>query len=90
VANLSHTYYIPVTPKAASSATAFEAGPMSSTQSVRGLAFNGVVLMHLAPTNVIQNAYTPGPLDDAGGHINLAAGYHYHAATGLTHTNSSN
>jgi hypothetical protein len=33
---------------------------------------------------VILAAYTLAPFDDAGGHINLAAGYHYHAATGLT------
>lgn len=84
VANLSHTYYIPVTPKAASSATAFGGGPMSNGPSVRGLAFNGVVFDAPAPTNVILAAYTLAPFDDAGGHINLAAGYHYHAATGLT------
>lgn len=84
VANLSHTYYIPVTPKAASSTTAFGGGPMSSGPSVRGLAFNGVVFDAPAPTNVILAAYTLAPFDDAGGHINLAAGYHYHAATGLT------
>ena len=84
VANLSHTYYIPITPKAASSATAFGGGPMSSGPSVRGLAFNGVVFDAPAPTSVILAAYTLAPFDDAGGHINLAAGYHYHAATGLT------
>ncbi|WPR70996.1 YHYH protein [Flavobacterium sp. NG2] len=84
VANLSHTYYIPVTPKAASSPIAFGTGPMSSGPSVRGLAFNGVVFDAPAPTSVILAAYTLAPFDDAGGHINLAAGYHYHAATGLT------
>jgi hypothetical protein len=35
-----------------------------------------------APVNAILGAYTLAPFDDAGGHINLAAGYHYHAATG--------
>jgi hypothetical protein len=84
VANLSHTYYIPVTPKAASSPVAFGNGPMSNGPSVRGLAFNGVVFDAPAPTSVILAAYTLAPFDDAGGHINLAAGYHYHAATGLT------
>lgn len=84
VSNLSHTYYIPVTPKKASSATAFGMGPMSSGPSVRGLAFNGVVFDAPAPTNIILAAYTLAPFDDAGGHINMAAGYHYHAATGLT------
>ncbi|MEZ7506208.1 YHYH protein [Flavobacterium sp. Arc2] len=84
VANLSHTYYLPVTPKAASSAIAFGNGPMSNGPSSRGLAFNGVVFDAPAPTSVILAAYTLAPFDDAGGHINLAAGYHYHAATGLT------
>jgi hypothetical protein len=32
--------------------------------------------------NAILKAYTLAPFDDAGGHINLGAGYHYHAATG--------
>jgi hypothetical protein len=59
---------------------------MSSGPSVRGLAFNGVVFD--TPAGVIL--HTLAPFDDAGGHINLAAGYHYHAATGLTYTNSSN
>lgn len=84
VADLSHTYYIPVTPKKASSPIAFGNGPMSSGPSSRGLAFNGVVFDAPAPTSVILAAYTLAPFDDAGGHINLAAGYHYHAATGLT------
>lgn len=84
VANLSHTYYIPVTPKAASSAVAFGNGPMSNGPSTRGLAFNGIVFDAPAPTSVILAAYTLAPFDDAGGHINMAAGYHYHAATGLT------
>lgn len=84
VADLSHTYYIPVTPKKASSPIAFGNGPMSTGPSSRGLAFNGVVFDAPAPTSVILAAYTLAPFDDAGGHINLAAGYHYHAATGLT------
>ena len=84
VANLTHTYYIPVTPKKASSAISFGMGPMSQGPSVRGLAFNGVVFDAPAPTNIILAAYTLAPFDDAGGHINMAAGYHYHAATGLT------
>jgi hypothetical protein len=57
---------------------------MSNGPSSRGLAFNGVVFDAPAPTSVILAAYTLAPFDDAGGHINLAAGYHYHAATGLT------
>lgn len=84
VADLSHTYYIPVTPKAASSPIAFGSGPNSTGPSSRGIAFNGVVFDAPAPTSVILAAYTLAPFDDAGGHINLAAGYHYHAATGLS------
>lgn len=84
VANLTQTYYIPVTPKKASSPISFGMGPMSSVPSVRGIAFNGVRFDAPAPVNAILGAYTLAPFDDAGGHINLAAGYHYHAATGLT------
>ncbi len=54
-----------------------QAGP-----SARGIAFNGVRFDAPAPTNAILGAYTLAPFDDAGGHINLHAGYHYHAATG--------
>ena len=92
VANLTHTYYIPVTPKKATTAYAFATGPgaggpggaISTIPSVRGLAFNGVVFDAPAPTDNILSAYTLAPFDDAGGHINLTAGYHYHAATGLS------
>lgn len=84
VASLTHTYYMPVTPKKASSTISFGNGPMSSGPSIRGLAFNGVVFDAPAPTNIILAAYTLAPFDDAGAHINLGAGYHYHAATGMT------
>lgn len=52
--------------------------------SDRGLAFNGVVFNAPAPVDNILEAYTLAPFDDAGGHINLNAGYHYHAATGVS------
>lgn len=86
VAGLTHTYYIPVTPKKATTAYTFATGPGpgAAGPSVRGLAFNGVVFDAPAPVNNILAAYTLAPFDDAGGHINLAAGYHYHAATGLS------
>ncbi|MCG9792928.1 YHYH protein [Flavobacterium algicola] len=108
VANLSHTYYIPVRPKAAAKPYEFSKGPggpggpdgpeghpkpdgergpkpsHDSTPSTRGLAFNGIVFDAPAPTDRILGAYTLAPFDDAGGHINLNAGYHYHAATGLS------
>lgn len=51
---------------------------------VRGVAFNGIRFDGPAPTDAILGAYTLAPFDDAGGHINLHAGYHYHAATGVS------
>ena len=104
VANLTHTYYIPVTPKMAKTAYNLtrrpggpngpggqgkpndhgQGGPISKLPSSRGLAFNGVVFDAPAPDDRILAAYTLAPFDDAGGHINLNAGYHYHAATGFS------
>lgn len=55
-----------------------------ATISNRGIAFNGTVFDAPAPTDAILGAYTLAPFDDAGGHINLNAGYHYHAATGVS------
>lgn len=51
---------------------------------LRGIAFNGIRFDGPAPTHAILGAYTLAPFDDAGGHINLGAGYHYHAATGVS------
>lgn len=82
VANITQTYYIPVTPVKLTNAIQFGMGPGASGPAVRGLAFNGVRFDGPAPVNAILGAYTLAPFDDAGGHINLAAGYHYHAATG--------
>lgn len=84
VSGLTHTYYIPVTPVKVSSSISFGAGPGATGPTVRGLAFNGVRFDAPAPVNAILGAYTLAPFDDAGGHINLAAGYHYHAATGVS------
>ncbi|MDN3620370.1 YHYH protein [Polaribacter undariae] len=94
VSDVTHTYYIPVTPKIAATPYVFSTGlgggpggpgtAISTVPSNRGLAFNGVVFDAPAPTDNILSAYTLAPFDDAGGHINLAAGYHYHAATGLS------
>lgn len=84
VSTLTKTIYLPVTPVKLSSPVSFAAGPGSSGPSVRGIAFNGVVFDAPAPVNAILGAYTLAPFDDAGGHINLHAGYHYHAANGKT------
>jgi hypothetical protein len=86
VADLTRTYLIPVTPQRVASSINFGGGgPMGGNgPSQRGVAFNGVVFDAPAPTDAILGAYTLAPFDDAGGHINLNAGYHYHAATGVT------
>lgn len=85
VADLSETFYIPVTPKPAAQIVKFGGpGPRATGPSVRGIALNGVRFDAPAPVNNILEAYTVAPFDDAGGHVNPHAGYHYHAATGLT------
>lgn len=88
VANITQTYLIPVTPVKATGAIQFGGmgppGQANTGPSVRGIAFNGVRFDAAAPTDAILGAYTLAPFDDAGGHINLVAGYHYHAATGVS------
>ncbi len=84
VTGITQTYVFPVTPVYLSSATSFGMGPGATGPTVRGVAFNGVRFDAPAPVNAILGAYTLAPFDDAGGHINLAAGYHYHAATGVS------
>jgi len=83
VTDITQTYLIPVTPVRQTSATSFAMGPGGGV-SVRGVAFNGIRFDAAAPTDAILGDYTLAPFDDAGGHINLAAGYHYHAATGVS------
>ncbi len=82
VASLTQTYYIPVSPVKLTNSVQFGGGPQSSGPSLRGIAFNGVRFDAPAPVDRILGAYTLAPFDDAGGHINLGAGYHYHAANG--------
>lgn len=82
VSSVTKTIYIPITPVKLSSPVSFGAGPGSSGPTTRGIAFNGVVFDAPAPVSAILGAYTLAPFDDAGGHINIGAGYHYHAATG--------
>ncbi|WP_405605062.1 YHYH protein [Polaribacter sp. Asnod1-A03] len=129
IEDITHTYYIPITPKKAKTAYTFSRGPggagpgaggppdghkrperpengerpegnerperperpeggrpegTSTMPSNRGVAFNGVVFNAPAPVDNILGAYTLAPFDDAGGHINLNEGYHYHAATGVS------
>lgn len=84
VSAITRTIYIPVTPVKLTSPISFGAGPGTNGPVIRGIAFNAVVFDGPAPVNAILGAYTLAPFDDAGGHINLIAGYHYHAATGMS------
>lgn len=69
----SYTYLIPKTPVMANV-------PQDIGGNI-GLAFNGVEFAAPAPVEAILGAYTLAPFDDCGGHINTAAGYHYHGVT---------
>ncbi len=82
VKDITQTYLIPVTPVQSEYTNAFGRGARGL--SVRGVAFNGIRFDAPAPTHAILGAHTLAPFDDAGGHINLHAGYHYHAATGAS------
>lgn len=86
IANVTQTWLVPVTPVKVSTAAYFATGPGggSSLPSTRGIALNGVEFSAPAPVNNILGAYTLAPFDDAGGHINVNQGYHYHAATGVS------
>ncbi|GAA3509597.1 hypothetical protein GCM10022393_22810 [Aquimarina addita] len=87
VTDLTQTYFIPVTPVKLDTSISFGGmgpGGGDGAPSQRGLAFNGVIFDAPAPTDAILGAYTIAPFDDAGGHINTGAGYHYHAATGVS------
>lgn len=77
--SFTHTFLIPTKPVKLSSAKTI--GGMGV---VIGTALNGVVFDPPAPTQAILSAFTLAPMDDNGGHVNLAEGYHYHAATGKT------
>ncbi|MFD2916145.1 YHYH protein [Psychroserpens luteus] len=71
------TYVIPVKPMYLENSNALGRDGI-------GIAFNGVNFEAPAPTHAILAAHTLAPLDDAGGHVNPHAGYHYHAVTGST------
>ncbi len=87
ITTVSQSWLIPVTPVLQDDAAYFAVGPGgagSNVPSTRGIALNGVEFSAPAPVNNILGAYTLAPFDDAGGHINVHQGYHYHAATGLS------
>jgi hypothetical protein len=74
----SFTVLLPVTPV-----------PLSSPAEIDrrgkiGVALSGIPFDPPAPTEAILAAYTIAAFDDCGGHVNMATGYHYHAAMGCT------
>ena len=87
ISGLQQTFIIPITPVLKSTAVNFATGPggpASTVPSTRGVALNGIEYSAPAPVSNILAAYTIAPFDDAGGHINVHQGYHYHAATGMS------
>ena len=93
ITDLSQTWTIPITPVVQASPTLFtttgggQGGPPgqgTSAPSTRGVALNGIEFSAPAPVDNILGAYTLAPFDDAGGHINVNQGYHYHATTGFS------
>lgn len=84
------TYLIPTQPVKQTTSTQLGDGPTVDQPGVtygpyvRGLAFNGVRLDHPADLDVILAAYQLAPVDDAGGHVNNALGYHYHGDMGYS------
>ncbi|MDA8693245.1 YHYH protein [Saprospiraceae bacterium] len=89
ITDVSASWLIPVTPVQQDRPTFFATGPGgppggNQVPSTRGVALSGVEFSAPAPTSNILAAYTLAPFDDAGGHINVNQGYHYHAATGIS------
>ena len=82
VKEITQTYLIPTTPVRSETTNTFGRGRRGLKAC--GIAFNGIRYDGPAPTHAILGAHTLAPFDDAGGHINLHAGYHYHAATGAS------
>ena len=72
------TLLIPKHPQAL--ATPLEIGRVPAV----GAALNGGAFDPPAPVQAILAAHTIAAFDDCGGHVNLVAGYHYHAATGCS------
>lgn len=89
ITDLTRTWLIPTAPVKLTSPANFAGmgppGQQTSGPTIRGIALNGVEFSASAPVNNILAAYTLAPFDDAGGHINVNQGYHYHAATGVSY-----
>ena len=90
ITDLTQTWLIPITPVMLAEPLQYTmgpggpGGPGNSVPSTRGFGLNGIEYSAPAPVDNILGAYTIAPFDDAGGHINVNQGYHYHAATGLS------
>lgn len=92
ITDLSQTWTIPISPVIQDNPVYFTTagagggppGVGTSAPSTRGVALNGIEFSAPAPVDNILGAYTLAPFDDAGGHINVHQGYHYHAATGFS------
>ena len=93
ITDLTQTWLIPITPVLQDATVLFSSagggpgvpgGITTTVPSTRGLALNGIEFSAPAPTDNILAAYTLAPFDNAGGHINVNQGYHYHAATGFS------
>jgi len=93
ITDLNQTWVIPITPVIQDTPVLFTSagggpggpgGQTSTAPSTRGVALNGIEFSAPAPVDNILGAYTIAPFDDAGGHINVHQGYHYHAATGFS------
>ncbi|WP_179320443.1 YHYH protein [Winogradskyella helgolandensis] len=87
ITDLTQTWLIPISPVLQNTGVFFATGPggpANTAPSTRGIALNGIEFSAPAPVDNILGAYTLAPFDDAGGHINVNQGYHYHAATGFS------
>lgn len=87
ITDLTQTWLIPISPVLQNTGIFFATGPGgpgNTAPSTRGIALNGIEFSAPAPVDNILGAYTLAPFDDAGGHINVNQGYHYHAATGFS------
>lgn len=80
---LTMTYTIPIEPVPLRSMFGNPTDERTGPAGV-GVALDGVRLDGSAPIDAILDAHTIAPFDDCGGHVNLHAGYHYHAVTGCT------
>ncbi len=88
ITDIAVSFLIPITPVFQNTPAQYQMGGppgMNTIPSTRGVALNGVEFSAPAPVNNILGAYTLAPFDDAGGHINVNQGYHYHAATGVSY-----